>query len=133
MYLAPSLCANCKKIASCSSPFVMLPVRVGSELIFCMFLVVAILEFDNPIYYINAPDFEGNTPLHLTCQKGHVETAKLLLGYGADVVDGEKLWNKHTPLHLAAASGHMAVVELLISHNAPVDCKDEMQRTPLQR
>lgn len=96
-------------------------------------VVSAFLEVDNPTNYINARDFEGNSPLHLACQKGHLETAKLLLGHGADVVDGEKHWELHSPLHLAAANGHLTLVELLISHNAAVDCRDEQQRTPLHR
>ena len=89
--------------------------------------------FGIPHRYINKPDFEGNTPLHLACQKGHVETAKCLLGFGADVMDGENQWDIHSPLHLAATNGHMTVVELLVTHNAPVDCRDEFQRTPLHR
>ena len=48
-------------------------------------------------------------------------------------MDGENQWDIHSPLHLAAANGHMTVVELLVTHNAPVDCRDEFQRTPLHR
>ena len=98
-------------------------------------LVPAFLEFGNPSCYIDAPDFEGNTALHLACQKGYKQTAELLLNQGADVVDGETdaHFGRHSPLHLAAAYGHVDVVELLISHGAPVDCRDESQRTPLQR
>lgn len=62
-----------------------------------------------------------------------METVNVLVEYGADVIDGEKEWDQHSPLHLAAANGHMTVVEVLISHNAPVDCRDELQRTPLHR
>ena len=94
----------------------------------------ASLEFDNPTYYIDAPDFEENTALHLACHKGYREIAELLLSQGAEVVDGETDFaDRHTPLHLAAAYGHVDVVELLISYGAPVDCRDELQRTPLQR
>ena len=95
--------------------------------------ILALLESGNPMCYINAHDFEGITPLHLACQKGHLETARLLLGYGADVVQDNNQWDLHSPLHLAAANGHMTVVELLISHDAPMNCRDQLQRTPLHR
>ena len=94
---------------------------------------LASLEFDNPTYYIDAPDFEVNTALHLACHKGYKEIAELLLTQGADVVDGETNFGQHTPLHLAAAYGHLDVVQLLMSHGASVDCRDELQRTPLHR
>ena len=100
------------------------------------FPVPAFLEFGNPLIYIDAPDFEGNTALHLACQKGHKETAELLLSQGADMMDGLETFGEssvHSSLHLAAAYGHMDIVELLISHGAFVDSRDEWQRTPLQR
>ena len=97
-------------------------------------LFPASVEFDNPTHYIDAPDFEENTALHLACQKGYKEIAKLLLSQGSEVADGETDFaDRHTPLHLAAAYGHVDVVELLMSYGAPVDCRDELQRTPLQR
>ncbi|KAL9979953.1 hypothetical protein ACROYT_G008476 [Oculina patagonica] len=105
----------------------------GNKDIVQLLIKEASLEFDNPTYFIDAPDFEENTALHLACHKGYKEIAELLLSQGADVVDGETHIDRHTPLHLAAAYGHLDVVELLMSHGAPVDCRDELQRTPLHR
>jgi len=96
-------------------------------------VVPASLEFENASYFIDAPDFEENTALHLACHKGYKEIAELLLSQGTDLVDGKTHCGRHTPLHLAAAYGHVDVVELLMSHGAPVDCRDELQRTPLLR
>ncbi|PFX17410.1 Serine/threonine-protein phosphatase 6 regulatory ankyrin repeat subunit A [Stylophora pistillata] len=99
-------------------------------------VLLAFLEFGNPLLYIDAPDFEGNTALHLARQKGHRQTAELLMSQGADVLDGLETNGKlsgHSPLHLAAACGHIDIVKLLISHGASVDGRDGWQRTPLQR
>jgi len=96
-------------------------------------LLPAPLEFESPSHFINAPDFEENTALHLACHRGYKEIAELLLRQETDLVDGETHFVRHTPLHLAASYGHVDVVELLMSHGAPVDCRDELQRTPLLR
>ncbi|XP_068747164.1 transient receptor potential cation channel subfamily A member 1-like [Montipora capricornis] len=107
----------------------------GNKAIVEILLRKAFEEVDNHTHYINAPDFEGNTPLHFASQKGHVGVAKLLLSYGSEEVNWGSQWDLHvqSPLHLAAANGHVGVVELLISRNAPVDSRDELQRTPLHR
>ena len=96
-------------------------------------VVPASREFENPSHFIDAPDFEENTALHLACREGYKEIAELLLSQGTELVDGETQYGQHTPLHLAAAYGHVDLVELLMSHGAPVDCRDELQRTPIQR
>ena len=96
-------------------------------------VVPASREFENRSHFIDAPDFEENTALHLACRKGYKEIAELLLSQGTELVDGETQNGQHTPLHLAAAYGHVDLIELLMSHGAPVDCRDELQRTPLLR
>ena len=96
-------------------------------------VVPASREFENPSHFIDAPDFEENAALHLACRKGYKEIVKLLLSEGTKLLDGETHYGRHTPLHLAAAYGHLDLVELLMSHGAPIDCRDELQRTPLLR
>ena len=96
-------------------------------------MVPASREFENPSNFIDAPDFEENAALHLACRKSYKEIVELLLSQGTKLLDGEAHLGRHTPLHLAAAHGHVDLVESLISHGAPVDCRDEIQRTPLLR
>ena len=96
-------------------------------------MVPASREFENPSNFIDAPDFEENAALHLACRKGYKEIVELLLSKGTKLLDGETRYGRHTPLHLAAAYGHVDLVELLMSRGAPVDCRDELQRTPLLR
>ena len=89
---------------------------------------------ENLSHFVHAPDFEENTALDLACCKGYKEIVELLLSQGTELLDGETEHGRHTPLHLAAAYGHLDLVELLMSaHGAPIDCRDELQRTPLLR
>jgi ankyrin repeat protein len=47
---------------------------------------------------IDAITTHGRQPLHLACSKGHKETEKLLLSYGADANELTK--DGWTPLHI---------------------------------
>jgi len=79
---------------------------------------------------VNSRSFDdGSTPLHLASQKGHVEVARLLVGYGADAAaqDGEG-W---TPLHRASERGHLDVARFLVEHGADVAAQDGGGSTPL--
>lgn len=54
--------------------------------------------------YLNAPNDDGNTPLHLAIKRGaHVDTVKLLVEQGAGVNTPDK--DGHTPLDLASTKG----------------------------
>jgi ankyrin repeat protein len=91
-------------------------------------------------------EFNGFTPLHLACSRGHVQVFKELLEHGADIdaKDNEDC----TPLHNACANGHVAVVNELMSPNnsngatttilgkrksrgADIEAKDREGNTPL--
>ena len=62
---------------------------------------------------INIRNHNMQTPLHISCFKGHLKLSQLLARSGADLnsidVDG------NTPLHLASLSGQGAVVSWLLS------------------
>uniref|UniRef100_A0A6U0U134 ACB domain-containing protein n=1 Tax=Polytomella parva TaxID=51329 RepID=A0A6U0U134_9CHLO len=61
----------------------------------------------------SARDEEGRTALHFAADRGHIDVAKVLLSYGADVnaqdVDGS------TPLHYAALCQHQEMYNFLLN------------------
>ena len=63
---------------------------------------------------INAPSSRGETPLHLACLNGNLESAKLLVSSGADleVRDGKG----NSVLHLSAASGSIQLIHWINGH-----------------
>lgn len=109
--------------------------------------------------YVNATEYERNTPLIAACEKGEVETVKVLLKNGADVNQASyneyykcpegmavEEWNKmkhdensvdfhreecETPLTVACKNGHVAVAEYLIEAGADVNVKKHDYGTPL--
>ena len=78
------------------------------------------------------------TPLIIAAHNGHLNSVKILLGYGADIEDrGTLKIRDHviegcTPLWAAAATGHLDVVRLLIERNADVDGRTSTDSTPLR-
>ena len=77
------------------------------------------------------------TPLIIAAHNGHLNSVKILLGYGADIEARGTLKIENdvikgcTPLWAAAASGHLNVVKLLIERNADVDGRTSKDLTPL--
>nr|XP_045603994.1 transient receptor potential cation channel subfamily A member 1 homolog [Procambarus clarkii] len=70
------------------------------------------------------------TALHITSEKGNVETLKLLLELDKSCVndkDSEKL----TPLHVAAKNGHWKACSELVKAGANLEDKDASGLTPL--
>ena len=78
------------------------------------------------------------TPLIIAAHNGHLNSVKILLGYGADIEArgtlkiGDEVIEGCTPLWAAAASGHLDVVKLLIERNAEVDGRTSRCSTPLR-
>ena len=78
------------------------------------------------------------TPLIIAAHNGHLNSVKILLGYGADIEArgtlkiGNEVAEGCTPLWGAAAADHLAVVKLLLEQNADVDSKTSTGSTPLR-
>ncbi|KAI3705885.1 hypothetical protein L1987_76134 [Smallanthus sonchifolius] len=64
-------------------------------------------------------DSEGRTALHWAVDRGHIETADVLLSRNADVNLKDK------PLHYAAVCERESIAELLVKKNAATDVKDD--------
>ena len=77
------------------------------------------------------------TPLIIAAHNGHLNSVKILLGYGAHVDArgtlkiADEVRRGCTPLSAAAASGHLDVVKLFINKGAFVDLQDKDGDTAL--
>ena len=71
----------------------------------------------------------GVTPLHGASKNGEVETARILLGHGADTSAKSK--QICTPLHFAALGGHLKVIQLLLGKEVNLNAQDQDNETPL--
>lgn len=73
----------------------------------------------------------GSTPLMAACERGSIETVKILLMNNpkADVNASDK--HGETPLSLAAANGHSRITALLINAGAKVNTVNRHGNTPL--
>ena len=67
-------------------------------------------------WLVNAFDYDARTPLHICCQKGHLETVQVLLEYGALVHIKDSFG--HTCLFYALKYKHVLLVNLLVSSGA---------------
>lgn len=62
--------------------------------------------------FIERKDSQGQTPLHLACEVGEEECAKILIKYNAKL-DVEEI-NGYTPLQLACTSGSYEIVQNIL-------------------
>jgi len=70
------------------------------------------------------PGMDGNTALHLAAMEGHLDIAKSLVQYGADLNAASKSGN--TPLAWSVYCGHYQIVEFLLSSGADVIPKGDL-------
>jgi ankyrin repeat protein len=77
---------------------------------------------------VNRRDDNGNTPLHIACERGFLDVVEVFTKNNAQLnaIEGQK----QTPLHRAAENGHADVVELLLKIGAPVKAMDMFRQTP---
>lgn len=68
------------------------------------------------------------SPLHLVCQKGYYEMAKVLLEKGIQV---NTIYEGKMPIHIAAKCGYEKICKILLQHGACFDYKTN-DGTPLQ-
>ena len=83
------------------------------------------------------------TPLHLSCESGHVDIVNVLLSHGADVHVKDRvskysditsikslllIQNEDTPLHLSCKSGHVDIVNVLLSHGADIHVRNKVSK-----
>lgn len=70
-----------------------------------------------------------NTAMHYSCQYGHLNIVKFLLGQQALIDPKNKLGN--IPLHVACSNGRTDIVKFLIQNKSPINVKNKIGNTPL--
>jgi ankyrin repeat protein len=78
---------------------------------------------------VNERGVDGNTPLHIACERENLDEVLALINGGADVNAIGDMWTQ--PLHIAAASGKLQIVKALMRAGANPMCWDHFRRTPL--
>lgn len=79
---------------------------------------------------LRAPGPYGRLPLHWAAAAGSLDTARLLLEFGADV-DQKSVKLELTPLHVAAREGRSLMAVLLMRNGADVHARDRSGGTAL--
>ena len=89
----------------------------------------ALLDYGNGTD-LNPRNVLERTPLHLSCIRGHLEMAQLLVRSGADynVQDFEG----NTPLHLAVEQGYFNLVVWILTKNPDITLLNKNGKTPIQ-
>jgi ankyrin repeat protein len=78
---------------------------------------------------------KGCSPLYLTCRRGHISVARMLVGRGATVQPGDS-WRGKGPqgrsaLHAACEGGYPDIAKLLLESGADVNYADGRTASPL--
>ncbi|PYH28881.1 ankyrin repeat domain-containing protein, partial [Aspergillus neoniger CBS 115656] len=71
---------------------------------------IALMKANNISF--EAPNFDGDQPIHLAAAGGHLQIVIRLVEMGADPNTSNR--KGFTPLHLAAQAGHLEVVRELV-------------------
>ena len=79
---------------------------------------------------ITLEDSIGRTPLHYAAMGGHVNIARNLIYFNADLLSEDVFHN--LPLHYAAALGHLDVVQFLVNIGSPLTAKGVRYKTPAE-
>ncbi|XP_031564381.1 BRCA1-associated RING domain protein 1-like [Actinia tenebrosa] len=79
----------------------------------------------------NARDNAGWSPLHESCNHGHVTIAELLLDNGA-IVNLPGGPEHETPLHDAVANGQLEVARVLVRRGASLHARNNQGLTPIE-
>ena len=87
--------------------------------------VILDLHFTPTDFMVNENDFHDNTPLHIACTEGFLDTVKVLIEHKAQVENKNE--DEKTPFHLAAENGHAEVVDFILKGNKNVlsDCDED--------
>ena len=70
---------------------------------------------------VNAPVFNGQSPLYVACQRQHLHLVRLLLSVGANPNGARP--DKEAPLHVACQEGSSGAVDLLLKAGADITAK----------
>ncbi|KAJ1614600.1 hypothetical protein OIY81_401 [Cryptosporidium canis] len=78
----------------------------------------------------NSRSSQGSYALHIACDKGHTEIARLLLKYGADPNAKDSFGD--SPLHISAVSGQVDCIRVLLEHGADLALKNDDGLVPAE-
>ena len=94
-------------------------------------MVEILIDSLNIEYCINACDVNGDTPLHVACEWGHLETCLLLLEQKGCNIDATNC-RGHTPLSLAVRHNRLKIFQTLLTEGANIlVATNDTQETPL--
>ena len=79
---------------------------------------------------LNETDMHGETPLHRASLKGNVESAKLLLEWGAEV-DALSVRHESPLMYACKGKQNIDMIQLLIKHKANINLVNVEGETPL--
>ena len=83
-------------------------------------------EFD---ISVNITDRQKRTALHLACEKGYLEVARMLVESNANIHATDRSWR--SALHLACEAGHTQTAIMLLENGADALLTDEYAMSPL--